>query len=183
MAFLYANLQTIDTSKFYITYGLALVKDTMWFDGTIPAWVPKYPGTDAEWDWMYYQPNIFLVTKGSVKSENNKMAFPTIIEKSQGLYEVRSNTRYKLSAMEDDTHFVCLMPKDNIIYKRCLIKLIENESNTIAPKEMDTYYFIADGKATLNGIERVKMDMIKVEAAVELNISALKDSLIIQVWE
>ena len=183
MAFLYANLQIIDTPKFFINYGLALVKDTMWFDGTIPDWVPKYPGTDAEWDWLYYQPSIFLVIKGSVKSENNKMAFPTIVERGQGLYEVRSNTRYRLTALEDDTHFVCLTPKDNIIYKRSLVKLIEGESNIIAPKEIDMYYFIADGKATLNGIERVKMDMIKVGAGVDLNISALKDSLIIQVWE
>lgn len=183
MAFVYANFQSIDTPKFIIAYAVALMKDTVWFDGPIPGWVPKYPGTDAEWDWVYYQPNMFLVTKGSVKAENNKLQFPTVFEKGQGLYEIRSSTRYRLTANEDDTHWVCIMPKDNIIYKRSLVKLIEGDTNVITAKETDTYYFIADGKVTLNGIERVKMDVIKVGPGVELNVSALKDTLILQIWE
>lgn len=183
MTFLYANFQTVDTPKFTIYYGVSLAKDTTWFDGLVPSWVPKYPGTGPEWEWMYYQPAIFLVTKGSVKSENNKLAFPNILERGQGMYEVRSSTRYRLSANEDDTNWICLSPKENIIYKRSVIKLMDGETNVVPAREVDTHYFVADGKVILNGAERGLMDMIKVGAGVELNISALKDSLIIQVWE
>ena len=91
MAFVYANFQTVETPRFNINYGVALMKDTMWFDGPVADWVPQYPSDDPNWDWVYYQPNMFLVIKGSVKAENNKLQFPTVLDKGQGLYEIRSN--------------------------------------------------------------------------------------------
>jgi hypothetical protein len=99
------------------------------------------------------------------------------------MYEVRSSTRYRLSANEDDTNWICLSPKDNIIYKRSVIKLMDSETNVVPAREVDTHYFVADGKVILNGLERGLMDMIKVGAGVELNVVALKDSLIFQIWE
>lgn len=183
MAFLYANFQTIQTSKFTILYGVSLKKDTMWFDGPVADWVPKYPSTEEGWDWLYYQPNIFLVTKGSVIIENNKMEYPITLQKGQGMYEVRSGTRFKLTATQDDTDWICMIPKDQIIYNRSLIKLIESETTMIPAKDVDTYYFVADGTVTINGTERTKFDMVKVAAGVELNIAASKDSFIFQIWE
>lgn len=183
MAFLYANFQTIQTSKFTILYGVSLKKDTMWFDGPVPSWVPQYPDTTEGWDWLYYQPNIFLVTKGSVTIENNKLEYPMTLQKGQGMYEVRSATRLKLTAIEDDTDWICMIPKDEVIYNRSLIKLLENETMTVSAKDADYYYFVADGTVTINGTERMKLDLVKVAAGVELNIAASKDSFIFQIWE
>jgi len=176
---LYANFQNTEFPAFNVIYG-TIIKDTTWFDGPVPEWVPKY--TDSPNEFLYFQPGIFLVTQGSVKVQTSKLD-DYIFTKGQGLSSSRMSGRYRMSSLEDNTSIVCMMPKNKIIYNRSLINLNANEEYTLEAQNTNVYYFVASGKILINGVEKSQTNMINVEANIPVTIQAMEDSYVLKIWK
>jgi len=180
---LLADFQIIETLHFTIRYASTLSNKTSWYDGPAPSWVPVYAHTtDPEAkEWFRYQPNIFMVTNGSVLIQNKKHP-DFIFTKGQGTSMTRSKTIYKLTAIEDNTSWFCLIPKKNMIYQRSIMSL--NSGDTISEtNNQETFYFVATGKININTTDRQTFSLIKFGANEVVNLTALEDSYLIKIWE
>ena len=178
---IYADFQVIDTPDFYIWYSAGMHAGTVWFDGPVPSWVPKYPGLDETIDWLYYQPNMFMITKGKIEAKNSKH-IDIVYTPGQGVAVSRSKTRYKLMALEDGTSWFCVSPKKKIIYNRSVIMVNQGETYTDT-SEKDMYYFVSSGKTTINGVEKSPLNYMKVLANTQVTIIGEEDSYLIKIWE
>ena len=179
---IFADFQVIDTPEFNIFYAAYMQAGTVWFDGSVPDWVPLYPGaTDPEKDWWYYQPNVFMVNRGSVGVQSAKHS-DLVFTKGQGTASNRPKTRSKLTALEDGTSWFCIAPKKQIIYNRAVVVINQGETYTDT-LEKDVYYFVSHGKVTVDNKEKTQLSYFKVLANNQVSVLANEDSYIIKVWE
>ena len=177
----YAHFLNVEFPHFLAIYGHN-EKGLVWFEGTSPEWCKPYPG--AENEHVYYNHNIFLVTEGSVQVENKHLpTSPHVFTQGEGLSVARMNSRYKLTTLEDNTCWICLTPKEEIIYNRALINLEAGQTLKVEPSSDTTHYLIASGKVKMNGKVKPQIHMSEVKAGVPLLIEALEDSYVIKIWK